>query len=129
MKAQAAMEYLMTYGWAILIVVIVVAALYAMGVFTASPSVACSPCFSNFAYVDYAAGNLLVRNGPQSIDTITIAAVPDTGANATITPTSATSGDMLNITGVDATGDVEITLTYTVTSSGLTHTDSATVHN
>ncbi len=32
-KAQAAMEYLMTYGWAILIIVVVIAALYAMGVF------------------------------------------------------------------------------------------------
>jgi len=33
MKAQAALEFLMTYGWAILIVIAVVAALYAMGVF------------------------------------------------------------------------------------------------
>jgi len=33
-KAQAAMEYLMTYGWAILIVVIVAAALYALGIFS-----------------------------------------------------------------------------------------------
>jgi len=32
-KAQAAMEYLMTYGWAILIVIIVAAALFALGVF------------------------------------------------------------------------------------------------
>ena len=32
-KAQAAMEYLMTYGWAIIIVIIVAAALYAMGLF------------------------------------------------------------------------------------------------
>lgn len=32
-KAQSAMEYLMTYGWAILIVIIVAAALYALGVF------------------------------------------------------------------------------------------------
>ena len=32
-KGQAAMEYLMTYGWAILIVVIVAAALFALGVF------------------------------------------------------------------------------------------------
>ena len=36
MKAQAAMEYLMTYGWAILIVIIVAAALYALGVFNPS---------------------------------------------------------------------------------------------
>lgn len=33
MKAQTAMEYLITYGWAILIVILVVAALYTMGVF------------------------------------------------------------------------------------------------
>jgi hypothetical protein len=32
-KGQTAMEYLMTYGWAILIVIIVAAALYALGVF------------------------------------------------------------------------------------------------
>jgi hypothetical protein len=33
MRAQSALEYLMTYGWAILIVIIVGAALYALGVF------------------------------------------------------------------------------------------------
>lgn len=32
-KGQSAMEYLMTYGWAIIIVIIVAAALYALGVF------------------------------------------------------------------------------------------------
>jgi hypothetical protein len=32
-KGQAALEFLMTYGWAILIVVVVVAALFAMNVF------------------------------------------------------------------------------------------------
>ncbi len=32
-KAQSAMEYLMTYGWAILIVIIVAAALYSLGIF------------------------------------------------------------------------------------------------
>ena len=36
MKAQTAMEYLMTYGWAILIVIIVGAALYALGIFNPS---------------------------------------------------------------------------------------------
>ncbi|MCD6547665.1 MAG: hypothetical protein J7K22_03890 [Nanoarchaeota archaeon] len=33
-KGQAALEYLLTYGWAILIVIIVGASLYALGVFT-----------------------------------------------------------------------------------------------
>jgi hypothetical protein len=32
-KAQSALEYLLTYGWAILIVIIVGASLYALGVF------------------------------------------------------------------------------------------------
>ena len=35
-KAQSAMEYLMTYSWAILIIAIVLAALYMLGVFNAS---------------------------------------------------------------------------------------------
>ena len=33
MRSQAALEYLMTYGWAILIVIIVGSALYALGIF------------------------------------------------------------------------------------------------
>jgi len=66
-KGQTAMEYLMTYGWAILIVIVVIAALYSMGVFTVSPGVPCSPCFSYFAFVDYADGTLKIRNGPRTI--------------------------------------------------------------
>jgi len=33
MKAQAALDFLMTYGWALLIVVLVVGALFALGIF------------------------------------------------------------------------------------------------
>lgn len=33
-KGQAALEYLLTYGWAILIVIIVGASLYSLGIFT-----------------------------------------------------------------------------------------------
>ncbi len=36
MKGQGALEYLMTYGWAILIIVIIGGALYALGVFNPS---------------------------------------------------------------------------------------------
>ncbi len=35
-KAQSAMEYLMTYGWAILIIAVVIAVLFALGVFNGS---------------------------------------------------------------------------------------------
>ena len=37
-RAQSAMEYLMTYGWAILIIAVVLAALYSLNVFNAGAS-------------------------------------------------------------------------------------------
>ena len=40
-KAQAAMEFLMTYGWAILIVLIVLAALFYLGIFSPRSPNAC----------------------------------------------------------------------------------------
>ncbi len=45
LKAQSAMEYLMTYGWAILIISVVLASLFSLGVFNAgaSLSTACVP--------------------------------------------------------------------------------------
>ncbi|MBI4009615.1 MAG: hypothetical protein HY361_00265 [Candidatus Aenigmarchaeota archaeon] len=126
-KAQSAMEYLMTYGWAILIVIVVVAALYALGVFqVGGQGVTCSPCFSNFAYVDYSAGTLLIRNGPQDISSVSVASVP---VGATTAATSATPGQDITITAVPTTGNPVVTVTYTVTASGLSHTDTATMHN
>jgi len=121
-KGQSAMEYLMTYGWAILIVIVVVAALYGMGVFSLKGGVACSPCFSYFAFVDYADGTLMVRNGAQIIDSINV-----TGGTPDVT--AADPGDDITITSVSTTGDVDITITYDVTDSGLEHTDTATIHN
>jgi len=46
-KAQSAMEYLMTYGWAILIISIVLAALFQLGVFNPmafAPKAQPGPC-------------------------------------------------------------------------------------
>jgi hypothetical protein len=51
MKTQSAMEYLMTYGWAILIVTLVVGVLYTLGLFNPS-SIAPSYCvFSGGAFI------------------------------------------------------------------------------
>ena len=38
-RSQSALEYMMTYGWAILIIVIVAVILYSMGIFNPSSSV------------------------------------------------------------------------------------------
>jgi hypothetical protein len=73
MKAQAALEFLMTYGWAILIVIAVVAALYAMGVFrlpAGGVGGPCNPCFppgSDIAYVAHNSTHVLLRVGPNTI--------------------------------------------------------------
>ena len=41
-KAQSAMEYLMTYGWAILIIAVVLAALFSLNVFNAGANLGTS---------------------------------------------------------------------------------------
>jgi hypothetical protein len=125
-KAQAAMEYLMTYGWAILVIIAVVAALYAMGVFRiAAPPVPCSPCFAYFAFVDYSAGTLVITNGAREIDTLTVYEP----AGATISPTSADPGEQINIIGIPTTGSPTVLIGYRDVRSGLYHNDTAVIHN
>ncbi len=48
-KAQSAMEYLMTYGWAILIIAVVLAALFSLNVF--STSFLGTECSSSTGYI------------------------------------------------------------------------------
>ena len=124
-KGQTAMEYLMTYGWAILIVIVVVAALYSMGVFTVSPGVSCSPCFSNFAYVDYADGTLLLTNGPREINITSVTNADLVGGDYQLFDAS----DSITIENITTTGNIDLTMSYILVSSGLTHSDTATIHN
>ena len=128
-KGQAAMEYLMTYGWAILVVVAVVAALYGLGVFkVGTGSVKCSPCFSYFAYVDYADGVLMLKNGPTDVNGLnaTAGAADNTTSNAALT-----AGQQFVLSGITTTAGTTqtVTLSYAATSSGLVHTDTAVIHN
>lgn len=136
-KGQTAMEYLMTYGWAILIIIVVVAALYAMGVFSTKGSVTCSPCFSYFAFVDYSqtAGTLRVRNGARTI-TIATTDVSSNPVGATLTTDCSTTPcdagtniDIGTVPNAATEPNVIISVTYTDTSSGMSHTDTATIHN
>jgi len=83
MKAQAALEFLMTYGWAILIVIAVVAALYAMGVFKLPTGglAPCSPCFppgSDVTYISHNASHVLLRVGANKIKVDTTTYDPGT---------------------------------------------------
>ena len=127
-KGQVSLEYLMTYGIAIAIVVIAIAALYSMGVFAPSSSaVPCSPCFANFAYIDYSetTGELVLKNGPKALNTVTC-------GNGTI-PATISANQQFSIISIphDPIGNKTIVLTvsYANAMSGLQHTDLATIHN
>ena len=131
MKGQAALEFLMTYGWAILIVVAVVAALYAMGVFKLPTGGIgkCSPCFppgSAIAYVDHNADNLVVRVGPEDIQNVAVI-VSNTIVASQSGPFS--PGSTITFTATNAfKGDVPIIIQYTSVASGLAHNVTATLH-
>ena len=67
-RAQSAMEYLMTYGWAILIIAVVLGALFSLGVFSSSSllgtsCVAISGYYCSTPVLNHANGNLLVTIG------------------------------------------------------------------
>ena len=131
-KGQTAMEYLMTYGWAILIIIVVVAALYAMGVFSTKGGVACSPCFSYFAFRDYdknTAGNgkLYIRNGARTIRAGTF--ICGAYACTTCAASNCNAGQNIDITGLATSGDVSITISFTDDATGVVHQDSATIRN
>jgi len=49
-KAQSAMEYLMTYGWAILIIAVVLGALFSLGVFSGSSFLG-TTCIASSGYL------------------------------------------------------------------------------
>lgn len=130
-KAQTAMEFLMTYGWAILIVIAVVAALYAMGVFKLPGRGLgkCSPCFSAgsaLAYVDHNTDTLVVRVGPSTISN-TRALIGTTWTSVVAGPSAPGTDITLTSAGL-FTGDSDVTVEYQDTGSTLYHNVTATLH-
>ncbi|MEM5836260.1 MAG: hypothetical protein QXK48_02515 [Candidatus Aenigmatarchaeota archaeon] len=133
MKAQAALEFLMTYGWAILIVIAVVAALYAMGIFKlpgGGVGGPCSPCFPPGAAITYdyhGANTLSVIVGPREINVTRV----DTskGSNIFEIPINGKPQSRLSIpcSGCFA-GDVEVKITFIDVASGIESSVNATLH-
>ena len=62
-SAQSAMEYLMTYGWAIIVILVVLAALYLLGIFTPGGTLG-NQCHVQFKYS--CTGFTLATNGSAS---------------------------------------------------------------
>ena len=102
-KGQSALEYMMTYGWAILIIVIVAVILYSMGIFNPRASVtATSSGFSPFA------ASAAVCSGTTLTIAFTAGGLPNGASSATIKSFALTSP-----TGVSGVG------TFTIPSAAV----------
>ena len=78
-KGQSALEYMMTYGWAILIIVIVAVILYSMGIFNPRASVtASSSGFSPFA------ASAAICNSTATYVSFSVGGLPDGATAATL---------------------------------------------
>jgi len=107
LRAQSAMEYLMTYGWAILIIAVVLGALFSLGVFNSSSLIgtACIPLSGYYCANPVLASNTLTLTIGQATGT------SYSGVTAYIVP----SGSTLN-TATDPSNSI------TTLSSGQTVT-------
>ena len=92
-RSQSALEYMMTYGWAILIIVIVAVILYSMGIFNPSSSISTtitgfsSTPVSSVIFTDNGGLSLSVQNSVgYPIEITNITATTTTGGKVTIEP-------------------------------------------
>jgi hypothetical protein len=146
-KAQSALEYLMTYGWAILIIVIVGAALYALGVFNPASSTSLTMAgVTNFQLIDAVlnktSNNLTVIIGTKTGKTTTLSnidfEVDNNCLNTAVdagTVLSPSGTQIIQINGTDCSLQVEgskvnidIDFFYTVAGSPLVKTESGIIN-
>ncbi len=128
-KGQSAMEYLMTYGWAIIIVIIVAAALYALGVF--NPGAYTTTAATGFAELGKpaaggwqytAAGALTVRlsnNLPYAINVTTLSVTNAAGTACTGVQINSAAVGSANIANG---GAMTVTATCPASSAGASYT-------
>ena len=107
-KGQSALEYMMTYGWAILVIVIVAAVLYSLGIFSPSSSVGTGS--TGFAPFTASASNC-TTSGLEIAFTV--------GGTPGGAPVEITGGSITSATGAtDATGTVTVNPAATFVNSG-----------
>ena len=106
------MEYLMTYGWAILIVIIVAAALFALGVF--NPATYTQSTATGFTGFQVPTGGWQLNSGGQ----LTLMVSNMAGANIQITNVSATYAGTVAYNAT-ASGTIAPGSSYTILITGL----------
>lgn len=145
-KAQSALEYLLTYGWAILIVIIVGASLYALGVFNPGTFTGKRVTgFTQFQIVDHKVDtntNLTLVFGNRLGKTVTLGNVTATYKNIDCTSNDLDGDTMGPNTQITTTlsclpgwGALDLRSSYSVIidigfndpDSGLDHIDTGTL--
>ncbi len=118
-KGQSALEYMMTYGWAILIIVIVAVILYSMGIFNPRASItAASSGFSPFA------ASAAVCSSGLTV-AFTVGGLPNGATSATVQNLTLSSASGMTIptpTSTSFTGTVTSGSTFNETFNGVTCT-------
>lgn len=138
-KGQSALEYLMTYGWALVVIIIVIAALFAFGIFNPPSAGTCTGA-NKFLYKDHSVSGgvitLALGNGAGSsvdinnviygndfIPAAFVSATPDPASNgADFQIVSDTAGPVAGSGGYSGT----IQVNYTNTNTGLPHSETIT---
>lgn len=134
-KGQSALEYLVTYGWAILAIVIVAAILWYFGVFNPSRFTSSHQCggFSDFQCLDYnvsvTSGNASIILGNKLGTTLNITTGYVGTGICSPSPSLVSPNNQLTLTctGIgpaQAGNTFNVSLTFTDTQSGLMHSDS-----
>ena len=140
-KAQAAMEFLMTYGWMILIVLVAIGALYYLGVFSPGkylpskcelpPGFSCMDHKVNATDISLYIGQGLGKS--INITNITFSGGVTCTGITPATPFTMNSGDEQNIALSGCSGysgdtfNEEITIAYTDLDTGYTHTATGSI--
>ena len=137
-KGQAAIEFLMTYGWAILAAVIAIGVLAYFGVFSpgqyaANSAVVTAPFYANAYNAKASAGvTLELKNNGGEDYNITSVAISNCGTNANNVAIAASEAKTVTVvcnpvlaSGASFKGD--ITITYTKTGSAVELTSTGTI--
>ncbi|MAF36007.1 hypothetical protein CL622_02715 [archaeon] len=134
-RGQVAMEFLMTYGWAIIIILLAIGALWLLGVFSPSVPTTCqieAPFTCQDAVVSD--NSVILRLGANQVQSATVNSVTVNGqACPILTNTQLTSNQITTVrcSGLTFEEDekitVEIDSSYSKTGGGLTHNIEGTV--
>ncbi|HQT44358.1 MAG TPA: hypothetical protein PLO51_00105 [Candidatus Micrarchaeota archaeon] len=143
-KGQAALDFLMTYGWAIALVVIIAAVLFALGVFDVSNFVGNKASgFSGVAVAGWqmsSAGVLTMKLSNQvgqqiRIDSVNVTVGQSSGAaSPAVTLSTGATTDYITVNMVNATGltpgagyTAKVTIGYTDLNANFPYVTSGTL--